>query len=90
MNYAVVVLAGVGLFAFVWWWAGARHYCTLLRWEKLIVDIGPRTNTQVILGEVDPDGTVHGLIQNAPGDVVGTVDNLDAGNLQGLRDQRRS
>ena len=25
---AVVVLAGVGLFAFVWWWAGARHYCT--------------------------------------------------------------
>jgi hypothetical protein len=24
---AVVVLAGVGLFAFVWWWAGARHYC---------------------------------------------------------------
>ena len=25
---AVVVIAGVGLFAFVWWWAGARKYCT--------------------------------------------------------------
>jgi hypothetical protein len=27
MIDAVVVIAGVGLFAFVWWWAGARHYC---------------------------------------------------------------
>jgi uncharacterized membrane protein YqiK len=25
---AVVVIAGVGLFAFIWWWAGARKYCT--------------------------------------------------------------
>jgi hypothetical protein len=24
---AAVVVAGVGLFAFVWWWAGARNYC---------------------------------------------------------------
>jgi hypothetical protein len=90
MNYAVVVLAGVGFFAFVWWWAGARHYCTSHPWARLIVDIGPRTNTQVIVGEVDPDGTVHGVIQNAHGDVVGTVDNFDAGNLQGLDDQKRT
>ena len=62
----------------------------LILWEKLNVDIGPRTNTQVIVGEVDPDGTVHGVIQNAHGDVVGTVDNFDAGNLQGLNDQKRS
>ena len=53
----------------------------LILWEKLNVDIGPRTNTQVIVGEVDPDGTVHGVIQNSHGDVVGTVDNFDAGNL---------
>jgi len=45
MNYAVVVLAGVGLFAFVWWWAGARKYY-----------IGPRSNTEVIVGQpVDED-----------------------------------
>ena len=62
----------------------------LILWEKLNVDIGPRTNTQVIVGEVDPDGTVHGVIQNAHGDVLGTVDNFDAGNLQGLHDQKRS
>jgi len=59
-------------------------------WKKLIVDIGPRTNTQVIVGEVGPDGTVHGVIQNSHGDVVGTVDNFDAGNLQRLRDQNMS
>jgi hypothetical protein len=62
----------------------------LIPWARLIVDIGPRTNTQVIVGEVDPDGTVHGVIQNAHGDVVGTVDNFDAGNLQGLDDQKRT
>jgi hypothetical protein len=21
---------GMGLFAFIWWWAGARKYCTLI------------------------------------------------------------
>jgi len=45
MNYAVVVLAGVGLFAFVWWWAGARKFY-----------VGPRSNTEVIVGQaVDED-----------------------------------
>jgi len=62
----------------------------LIAWEKLILDIGPRTNTQVIVGEVGPDGSVHGVIQNAHGDVVGTVDNFDAGNLDGLREQKMS
>jgi len=91
MNYAVVVLAGVGLFAFIWWWAGARHYCTALFYDRLLtIDIGPRTNTEVIVGEVGPDGRVHGVIQNAHGDVVGTVDNLDVGNLQGIPDQKMS
>jgi hypothetical protein len=47
---AVVVLAGVGLFAFVWWWAGARHYCIFLL-DVTNADIGPRTNTQIIVGE---------------------------------------
>jgi hypothetical protein len=28
---AAVVIAGVGLFAFIWWWAGARKYCTFQR-----------------------------------------------------------
>jgi hypothetical protein len=30
MVDAVVVIAGVGLFAFIWWWAGARNYCNTL------------------------------------------------------------
>jgi len=33
---AVVVIAGVGLFAFIWWWAGARKYCTF--WSGDITD----------------------------------------------------
>ena len=49
---AVVVMAGVGLFAFVWWWAGARHYCESGCNEELIVDIGPRTYTHVTGTEV--------------------------------------
>jgi hypothetical protein len=57
MIDAVVVLAGVGLFAFIWWWGGARHYCIPPSFEDwLTIDIGPRTNTQVIVGQADLNG----------------------------------
>lgn len=55
-----------------------------------MIDIGPRTNTEVIVREVGPDGTVHGVIQNAHGDIVGIVDNLDTGNLHGMHDHKMS
>jgi uncharacterized membrane protein YqiK len=45
---AVVVIAGVGVFAFIWWWAGARHYCTSHSMLFLIIDIGPRANTHTV------------------------------------------
>jgi hypothetical protein len=31
---AVAVMAAVGLFAFIWWWAGARNYCMSVRWSS--------------------------------------------------------
>lgn len=39
MNYVIVLMAAVGLFAVIYWYAAGRYYYT-----------GPRVKTQLIVG----------------------------------------